>query len=65
MFRVIEEIDTRMLGFAGNQAVFGLVGKTSNELLGVQCQLDDKVRTIIFSDIDKLTEIAKTMTGGK
>lgn len=54
-----------MLGFAGNQAVFGLVGKTSNELLGVQCQLDDKVRTIIFSDIDKLTEIAKTMTGGK
>ena len=64
MHSVIEGIETKPLGFAGNQAIFALVGKKSNKLLGIQCQEDTVVRNIFFSDIDRLLHIAKNMTGG-
>lgn len=62
--QVVEEIEEKHLGIVSELMVYGLVGKTSKELLGIVIKpiTSGKKRTIYFHDIDRMVKILEDMS---
>jgi hypothetical protein len=64
MLYVIEEIEERQAGVVAEYIIYGLVGKTSKQLLGIVMKslTTSEKRTIYFHDIDKMKQILESMS---